>query len=324
MGPLKVVTDGALNTRTASCVDPYPGQDGDGAYGVLVVPPDQLVPLMGQAWANGISPAIHAIGDRANAFALDAFEAVGARGSIEHAQLLSRSDLNRFAALGVTASVQPEHAMDDRDVADHYWAYRPRVRLRRSGRGRSGARPGVRCTGRAARPLAGDRRRHASFARRPPRLASRAGDPTRDGTGRIGPRWPAHRRRRPRRPRRRRPRSDDSPTRRTAYDAGRRHSAGRQVDVAVGHLTRVGGRGKWLHDRHQVGLTYAERAGEFASSALRYRVRAPSVGRQPRHGSLAGCPSGQRERSVKPSAMPTLVRIQHLPPPARTARIPFE
>jgi predicted amidohydrolase YtcJ len=178
MGPLKVVTDGALNTRTASCVDPYPGQDGDGAYGVLVVPPDQLVPLMGQAWANGISPAIHAIGDRANSFALDAFEAVGALGSIEHAQLLSRSDLKRFAALGVTASVQPEHAMDDRDVADHYWAGRTdRVRLRRSGRGRSGARPGVRCTGRAARPLAGDRRRHASFARRPPRLASRAAIP---------------------------------------------------------------------------------------------------------------------------------------------------
>src|SRR6202044_4094785 len=34
----------------------------------------------------------------------------------------------------------------------------------------------------------------------------------------------------------------------------------------------------------------------------------------------AGCPSGQRERSVKPSAQPTLVRTQHLPPPAKTAR----
>src|SRR6185312_3259802 len=34
----------------------------------------------------------------------------------------------------------------------------------------------------------------------------------------------------------------------------------------------------------------------------------------------AGCPSGQRERSVKPSAQPTLVRTQHLPPPAETAR----
>src|ERR1022692_3187852 len=34
----------------------------------------------------------------------------------------------------------------------------------------------------------------------------------------------------------------------------------------------------------------------------------------------AGCPSGQRERSVKPSAKPTLVRTQHLPPPAKIAR----
>jgi predicted amidohydrolase YtcJ len=124
MGPLKVLTDGALNTRTAYCLDPYPGLDGDQAHGDLCVPPDELVPLMRQAWSNGIVPAIHAIGDRANTLALDAFETVGARGSIEHAQLLSGSDLARFAALGVTASVQPEHAMDDRDVADHYWSGR--------------------------------------------------------------------------------------------------------------------------------------------------------------------------------------------------------
>ncbi|MCY7412240.1 MAG: amidohydrolase family protein, partial [Salinibacterium sp.] len=34
---------------------------------------------------------------------------------------LAESDLPRFARLGVTASVQPEHAMDDRDVAERYW-----------------------------------------------------------------------------------------------------------------------------------------------------------------------------------------------------------
>ena len=45
-------------------------------------------------------------------------------GSIEHAQLLRRDDIARFAELGVLASVQPEHAMDDRDVADRYWAGR--------------------------------------------------------------------------------------------------------------------------------------------------------------------------------------------------------
>jgi predicted amidohydrolase YtcJ len=62
--------------------------------------------------------------DRANSLALQAFAATGAHGSIEHAQLIDRSDLARFAALGVTASVQPEHALDDRDVADHHWAGR--------------------------------------------------------------------------------------------------------------------------------------------------------------------------------------------------------
>lgn len=120
-GPFKVVTDGSLNTRTAYCHDPYPGTSG---RGVLTVPPERLVPLMRRATEAGLTCAIHAIGDAANTHALDAFAATGARGSVEHAQLLTAADVERFAALGVTASVQPEHAMDDRDVADHHWAGR--------------------------------------------------------------------------------------------------------------------------------------------------------------------------------------------------------
>ncbi len=120
-GPLKVITDGALNTRTAWCRDPYPGRHGADAHGVLRVPPDLLRPLMARATAHGLTCAVHAIGDAANGLALDAFAATGARGSIEHAQLLTADDVRRFAALGVVASVQPEHAMDDRDVVDRYW-----------------------------------------------------------------------------------------------------------------------------------------------------------------------------------------------------------
>lgn len=123
-GPLKVVTDGSLNTRTAYCHDPYPGLTGPDACGLLAVPPGHLVPLMRHAHSRGLRCAIHAIGDRANTLALDAFEASGAQGSIEHAQLLDRADVARFAQLGVTASIQPEHAMDDRDVADRHWAGR--------------------------------------------------------------------------------------------------------------------------------------------------------------------------------------------------------
>jgi predicted amidohydrolase YtcJ len=122
VGPFKIITDGSLNTRTAYCVDPYPGMGDD--RGLLTVEPDALVEWMRRASAAGLVPAVHAIGDAANSLALDAFESLGILGRIEHAQLLSDEDVPRFAALGVAASVQPEHAMDDRDVADLYWAGR--------------------------------------------------------------------------------------------------------------------------------------------------------------------------------------------------------
>ncbi|WP_307815842.1 amidohydrolase [Myceligenerans indicum] len=121
MGSLKVISDGSLNSRTACCFDPYEGSDGPDAHGVLNVPPEDLHLLMKRATDAGLTCAIHAIGDRANSLALDAFEATGARGSIEHAQLVRWSDVERFAAGRVTASVQPEHAMDDRDVAEGLW-----------------------------------------------------------------------------------------------------------------------------------------------------------------------------------------------------------
>ncbi|MFI8348771.1 amidohydrolase family protein [Streptomyces sp. NPDC085596] len=125
VGPLKLFTDGSLNTRTALCHDPYPGLEGtDGAHGIEETAPDELIRLMRRAAAHGIEPAVHAIGDRANTVALDAFAAVRCRGRIEHAQLLNPEDLPRFAELGVTVGVQPRHATDDRDVADHHWAGR--------------------------------------------------------------------------------------------------------------------------------------------------------------------------------------------------------
>jgi predicted amidohydrolase YtcJ len=128
VGRFKVITDGSLNTRTAFCYDEYPGLEGQpDSRGLLTVPFDQLVPLMTKARDAGLESAVHAIGDHANALAIDAFERVGfagrvgCRGTIEHAQLVSAADLPRMAAAGITASVQPEHAMDDRDVADRYW-----------------------------------------------------------------------------------------------------------------------------------------------------------------------------------------------------------
>ncbi|WP_349427385.1 amidohydrolase family protein [Microbacterium sp. LWS13-1.2] len=120
VGPLKVITDGSLGTRTAATSQAYPGDPHN--HGLLTVHLATLVDLMTRATAAGIASAIHAIGDVANSHALDAFAATGAWGTIEHAQLVAHADIPRFARLGVGASVQPEHALDDRDLTDRVWA----------------------------------------------------------------------------------------------------------------------------------------------------------------------------------------------------------
>lgn len=125
VGPLKVITDGSLNTRTAYCCDPYPDAPAE-SYGRLNVPPCDLHPLLARGSEAGFELAVHAIGDGANRLALDVFAKLGRGGRIEHAQLVHDIDFPRFAALGVTASVQPEHAVDDRDVAERYWPGRTR------------------------------------------------------------------------------------------------------------------------------------------------------------------------------------------------------
>ena len=120
MGPLKLITDGSLGTRTAACSHAYPGDPHN--HGVLTFDPEELLDLMTRATGNGLACAVHAIGDVAVTQALDAFGIVGARGTIEHAQLVAHADLPRFGRLDVGASVQPEHALDDRDLADDIWA----------------------------------------------------------------------------------------------------------------------------------------------------------------------------------------------------------
>ncbi|GAB3739115.1 amidohydrolase [Microlunatus parietis] len=122
MGPLKLFMDGSLNTRTAYCHERYP-EPGDPKHdhGILLLPFDDLVEQLQQATGAGLECAVHAIGDRAVAITLDAFEKVGCSGRIEHAQLITRRDLPRFGRLGMIASVQPDHAVVDRDVTDRHW-----------------------------------------------------------------------------------------------------------------------------------------------------------------------------------------------------------
>lgn len=122
MGPLKVIFDGSVNTRTAYCCEPYAGARGAAAWrGVLNYPLAELTALCERAARRGLEMAVHAIGDAAVGAALDAFERAGAAGSVEHVQLVADADLRRFAALGVRASVQPAHLLDDRDITAQLW-----------------------------------------------------------------------------------------------------------------------------------------------------------------------------------------------------------
>ena len=120
VGYLKVFMDGTLGSQTALMLD---------GSGVQITSGGELADVVRRAAAAGWPVAVHAIGDRANREALDAFEQTrdlwhpkGLRHRIEHAQLLSAEDLPRFAALGVACSVQFSHAPSDRDLADRYWA----------------------------------------------------------------------------------------------------------------------------------------------------------------------------------------------------------
>ncbi|MDO5629817.1 MAG: amidohydrolase [Mobilicoccus sp.] len=122
MGPLKIISDGSLTTRTAYCCEPYADADQlDHARGMQNVAPEELRTLLGRARDHGLDVALHAIGDAAVSDALDAFEVTRARGTIEHAQLVAWEDFDRMARLGITASVQPAHLLDDRDVARQCW-----------------------------------------------------------------------------------------------------------------------------------------------------------------------------------------------------------
>lgn len=117
VGPVKFVVDGSLGTRTAFCHEEYP----TGGHGVLRIPPAELEASLRRATASGLHVAVHAIGDDAVRVTLDAFEAVGCRGSLEHAQQVHPDDVPRFARLGVVASVQPRHAVDDREAVHVHW-----------------------------------------------------------------------------------------------------------------------------------------------------------------------------------------------------------
>lgn len=120
MGSLKIISDGSLGTMTAFCCEPY-GANPEFPHGKQNYSPEQLRELLAISARHSLEASVHAIGDAAVSDALNAFQVTGARGSIEHAQLMRREDISRMAFLGIVASVQPEHLLDDREVTLTRW-----------------------------------------------------------------------------------------------------------------------------------------------------------------------------------------------------------
>ena len=117
-GALKMVTDGALGSRTAAMLAPY--SDDSSTSGIMTMEPERLRALAIERDKAGFQLNFHAIGDRANRVALDVFEAAAKangprdrRDRIEHAQVVAASDFPRFARLQVIASMQPSHQTSD-------------------------------------------------------------------------------------------------------------------------------------------------------------------------------------------------------------------
>lgn len=120
MGAVKAFADGSIGSRTAWMFNAY--SDDPKNFGLptpLMDPPSKMEALARGADAAGIQLAIHAIGTRAIADILDMYAQIGGadpaahRFRIEHAQHMRQQDFARFGKMGIIASMQPYHAIDD-------------------------------------------------------------------------------------------------------------------------------------------------------------------------------------------------------------------
>jgi predicted amidohydrolase YtcJ len=123
IGNLKAFTDGSLGSHTAAFHKAFTDAPRDSGF--FVTPPEELYTMIKSADSAGLRLMIHAIGDRAINSLLNTFERVekengpkDRRFRIEHAQHIAPRDIPRFAKLGVVASMQPYHAIDDGRWAD--------------------------------------------------------------------------------------------------------------------------------------------------------------------------------------------------------------
>lgn len=120
---IKMYADGALGSRGAAMLEPY--SDDPGNVGLLLTPRNDLQRVADIALRSGFQVATHAIGDRGNRVALDVYDSAlrknpvaDHRFRIEHAQVISLSDIPRFVQLGVIPSMQASHQTSDMGWAE--------------------------------------------------------------------------------------------------------------------------------------------------------------------------------------------------------------
>jgi predicted amidohydrolase YtcJ len=126
IGSVKLFADGALGPRTGAMIEAYVDEPQN--RGILFIDREQLLQFGRQAAENGISLAVHAIGDRAVHEVLEGFTLLRAyehengfpalRHRIEHVQTIHPNDASRLSKLNLIASMQPIHAPSDMYVAE--------------------------------------------------------------------------------------------------------------------------------------------------------------------------------------------------------------
>lgn len=128
LGTIKIYTDGSMGAHSALFHEPY--TDDPSIKGLAIYNQDELNQLIESGDAAGLQLVIHAIGDKANTLVLDALEQAyqknghrHRRHRIEHAQVVTPTDLKRYKKLGIIASIQPSHCIDDLAWAEQRIGY---------------------------------------------------------------------------------------------------------------------------------------------------------------------------------------------------------
>jgi len=120
MGSLKGFADGSLGSSTAWFFEKYVQDTTTSGLAMDIITDGSMEKWCMDADKNGLQICVHAIGDKANSYMLDLYAKIikenptwDRRFRIEHAQHVRFDDIKRFAELGVIASVQPYHCIDD-------------------------------------------------------------------------------------------------------------------------------------------------------------------------------------------------------------------